>query len=611
MEVRRSVLDATLHEVVSRAGSETMFAGIPDGKQQLSVFSTDTAVGRRPARLRVRQNAPRKFVSVKIQAQPGQLDTVVSALSDMEVQVRSFGPQVLLADVPIARLAELAALGGVTRIEAPRQFYHRMNEALGPISNANLAMTQHPDLHGEGVIVGIVDSGIDWKHEDFRNESGKTRLELLIHAQEGEEPMTCLCETYSADQINEALATGLGVPHGDPHGHGTHCASIAAGNGSALADKRYSGVAPQATLMGARLDSLSDVNIIDSIRRIFAAAGDRPAVVNLSLGSNIGPHDGTSAIENVIAQETGPGRIIVVAAGNEARDRIHFGGTLVENQDLDIEFTIRDELQAISLWVPRGDEITAVALIDHDDNSFPISGSEQNTTNGAFLGWLNVDPVNGDFNVELRIAANSIGRRWKLRLSAGAVLNGKVHAWAETWIDPGAARAGIFMLQHSPEFTLGMPGTEERAIVVGALTSRESILPDGSSLPGLRQGNLAPFSSHGPTRMGVQRPDVVAPGQWIVAAMAANSSASESDDFEDRRLPGGKYISFQGTSMSTPFVTGVIALMLQREPHLTPEEIRLRLRASAIRDTDTGGVWNSGFGYGKVDVQALLNYALA
>ena len=611
MDIKSSPLDAVLREVMELRGEGDLFSEIPEGlTSSLAAIPDASRTLRRPAEALRRRSAPRETVTVKVLARPGHMEAMVVQITDIGVLVRSAGPQVLLADVPVAALETLSALDGVARVEAPRRYYHRMDLARADISGVQVAWDQDSNLRGEGVVVGIVDSGVDWRHPDFRHANGDTRLEMLIHAREGEDTMTCLCDTYTVTQINDALLGNTGtVPHGDPHGHGTHCASIAAGNGLAETDTRYAGVAPEATLMGARLDNLSDVNIIDSIRRIFAAAGDRPAVVNLSLGSHYGAHDGTSAIENVIAKETGPGRIVVVAAGNEAQDRIHFEGQLVENGHLDVDFTIRDELQQFDIWIPRGDRLTDLTLIDPFDNATSFADGIYETPAGAFRADLNIDPVNGDQNIVLVLAAGSLGRRWKLRISAGKVLNGEIHAWAATLRDPNASRDGIFMFQRSSDYTLGMPGTAERAIVVGALTSRESVLPSGVVRPDLTSGAVAPFSSRGPSRIGLQRPDIAAPGQWIVAALASDSLFSASDDFASRRLPGGRYISSQGTSMATPFVTGVIALMLQKEPELTPEDIRLRLRATATRDAQTSAVWNTGFGYGKINVPALLRYA--
>jgi len=607
METRTSALDSILNEISRLGGAGNMFASLRSSQEPAPEQGLEALGLRRRASTRTRLPAPKNLVTAKVIALPSKVATIRKAIEDMSGQVLSSGPEVIIANVPVDRLSDLGSLKGVTRAEAPRRFYHRMDEARGDISRVDIALDQHPTLRGEGVVVGIIDSGIDWKHQDFLNSDGKTRIETFIHGQTDDDPLVCQCNQYSEDQINAALSGSIVIPQGDPHGHGTHCASIAAGNGFARFDRKFAGVAPMATLMGARLDDLTDANIIESIRRIFAQAGGRPTVINLSLGGHFGPHDGTSAIENVISRETGPGKIVVVAAGNEAEDRIHYQGQLVEDEDLDIEFTIRDEVQAMTVWIPRGDTFSA-SLVEPDGTVTPLTGAEQHTANGAFLSDLSIDQINGDTNLALLVAANMIGRRWKLRLHAESVISGEVHAWAETWENPNAARDKIFMSESSPNYSLGMPGTEERAIVVGSLTSRTSILPDGISIPGLIKGRLSPFSSHGPTRTGVHRPDIVAPGQWIVAAMAHNSMASEADAFKNRRLDDGDYISFQGTSMATPFVTGVIALMLQQEPQLTPEDIRLRLRATAHRDADTGAVWNPGYGQGKLNVEALLNY---
>jgi subtilisin family serine protease len=109
--------------------------------------------------------------------------------------------------------------------------------------------------------------------------------------------------------------------------------------------------------------------------------------------------------------------------------------------------------------------------------------------------------------------------------------------------------------------------------------------------------------------MGDLRPDIAAPGQYITAALAAKSDLANDSRLASRRDPSNSYITIQGTSMAAPFVSGVIALMLQREPKLDPTEIKRRLRATARRDGITGRVWHQGFGYGRIDVAELLKYA--
>lgn len=146
--------------------------------------------------------------------------------------------------------------------------------------------------------------------------------------------------------------------------------------------------------------------------------------------------------------------------------------------------------------------------------------------------------------------------------------------------------------------------------MVGSFVSKNRIQTDDGELvaTGLTPGQLSPFSSHGPSRIGVQKPDIAAPGQYITAALSNNSEMATRPDYLPRHHPTPGYITIQGTSMATPFVAGVIALMLEREPTLGPEEIQRRLRITARRDGDTARVWGTGFGYGKIDVAALLDY---
>lgn len=606
LKERHSALDSGLYELAQAAEPGDLIISDSFARPQASAEMTLEAAPRtRGPATRPPAVVPTEKVTVKLVTGAGDAEAMMPALADIGVEIVSRGPEVLLANVPVDRLQALGEVPGLRRAEQARRLEFRLDAARGPVSRADAALAQHPTLRGQGVVVGVVDSGVDWRHDDFRKPDGRTRMEMFVHAVNTNGSDTF--SQFSATDIDAALSGSGGVPDGDLNGHGTHCASIAAGNGRAAPGAQFHGIASEAVLMGVRSDTLHDTHIIEGIRRVFANAGNRPAVVNLSLGGHFGPHDGTSALENVISRETGPGRIVVVAAGNEAQDRIHFEGRLVAGQPLDIEFTIRDAVQYLDVWIPRGDEAD-ITVIDPDGTETVPTGAVQQTPAGDFRADLRVDQLNRDVNLFLAVAGRQTGRRWRLRLTAQTVVQGVVHAWALT--QDSRRSSGIFMSQTSPRHSIGMPATEERAITVASLVSRASVLPGGPAVSGLTVGALSPFSSHGPARLGAQRPDIAAPGQHIVAALAAGSSLATDPAFAARRLPGGKYISIQGTSMATPFVTGVIALMLQQEPNLAPEDVQLRLRATAQRDADTGAVWNPGFGYGKIDVEALLNYML-
>ena len=607
MKIRTSALDGGLYELTHASNETDVFLSDGFEQAQSTIPYMNTPGQKRGPASRPSATIPDNLLTVKVLTALGKGKDALDKLRELEpeIDIIDINSDAFLVNLPKNRLEKLGEIESIKRAEAPRRLHFCLDKARGTATGTDVALTNLPDLRGSGVVVGVMDSGLDWRHEDFLEaDLSSSRVELFVHAvhNKGKDQYT----EHNKSDIESAIQGQSIVPQGDLNGHGTHCASIAAGNGQASSNAKYRGVAPGATLMAVRSDTLHDTHIAYAIKRIFDAAGDRPAVINLSLGGHWGAHDGTAFLENVIEKQSGPGRIVVVASGNEAEDRIHFNGQLVQGQNLDIEFTIRDGLQYINTWIPRGDDVD-IFVIDPNGNQHVPTGSVQAISEGSFRADLRIDRVNRDVNLIVAVAANQLGRRWRIRLVGRQIVNGMIHAWAST-NKPNLAR-GIFMSQRSQDFTIGMPATEERAISVGSFVTRQEDAPNGTLVPGATVGGISPFSSRGPTRIGVQRPDITAPGQHIVAALAAGSEMATSPNLQARRLSGGKYISIQGTSMATPFVTGVIALMLEQEPSLTPEDIRIRLRATASRDSTTGPGWNSTFGYGKINVGALLNYS--
>ncbi len=517
----------------------------------------------------------------------------------------SFGPEVVVATIEALRVRELGEQHWLRRAEIGRPLSARLDEARGPITGLSAAVARH-SLSGQDVVIGVIDTGVDWRHRDFRNEAG-TRIEYFAHAWTKPAGPSTYVHFGAADIDQELGASPPGkVPHGDPVGHGTHCASIAAGNGRTLAG-RYSGVAPNATIAAVRSDGLMTDHISRGIKEIFELAGDRPAVISLSLGGHHGAHDGTSALERTIATESGPGRIVVAAAGNEASDGIHWFGMLREEQELLIPFVVRDEKwQFVDVWVRREDEVD-VRLQGPDGALLDANGSTHATPYGRVESVWREDDDNLDQNLALYFTDAIPNQRWMVRITPRAVVSGDVHAWAGT-LSPANA-VSIF---DAPDTTccVGIPGTADRAITVASIVSRARIEgPNGThTLDGLTVGALSDFSSRGPTRHGLLKPDIAAPGQYVTAALASDSHYLKGKPYRGLHHPSREYLSLQGTSMATPFVAGVIALLLERRPHLTPEDVAMRLRVTARRDRVTGRVWNPGFGHGCIDVEAFLDF---
>ncbi len=597
---RRTTLDGAL-TLKARMGAD------PDLGQQETVraFAEQSLSGSDSPATR-----PGERLTVKLLVRNGEMARAREAVESQGGEVlagnapRPDGPglPVLLATVPLDALVAMDDSDAILRIEAARPLHLLLDQARGPATGLDVALGRHP-LTGAGVVIGVVDTGVDWRHPDFQGPAGGTRIERFVHAHLVAGTEESRFDVYSREQIDQALGgTGV-VPAGDPQGHGTHCASIAAGTGAGSGGL-LRGVAPGAALVATRAEPLLDTHIIRGIRETFDAAGDRPAVVNLSLGGHVGPHDGTSAIENEIARLSGPGRIVVVAAGNEGTDQIHASGRLVPGTDLVIPFRIDGtEVQFADVWIPRGDDVDV--FVETPDGTLTVpDGTVHQTPFGLFQADFVEDQGNRDQNLFLAVAQARANDLWALRIRPLQVLHGEVHAWAgpSAFLFPGAS---------SPQYSLGMPGTEERAVVVGSCVSRNRFATVGGEVVSdLRVGQLSPFSSHGPGRYGAQKPDIAAPGQFITAALAAGSEFDTNPRYAARRSPvgPGAYITIQGTSMATPFVAGVVALLLEREPLLTPEEIHQRLRITAGRDAETGTVWNSGFGFGRLDVEALLDY---
>jgi subtilisin family serine protease len=277
-------------------------------------------------------------------------------------------------------------------------------------------------------------------------------------------------------------------------------------------------------------------------------------------------------------------------------------------EDLLLPFRIGESnAQYIEVWIPRGDEVD-IDIETPDKTLYKPDGNVYTTQHGILFADYLRNELNRDLNLAIKITNGHPEDPWAIRLRPLGILHGEVHAWAET----SSLRTSFNLFSaSSSNCTVCMPATEERALTVGSLISRSQLVEatdKEEEPPYLIPGEVSPFSSLGPTRSGLQKPDVVAPGQYVTAALAAGSKFEIEPGLEINRRGDGRYITLQGTSMAAPFVAGAVALLLEREPMLTPEEIRRRLYATAVRDKNTGRVWNPEFGSGKLDVRALLEY---
>jgi len=528
--------------------------------------------------------------------------------------VGSVTGNIATAYLPLSELDHLAAVPEIKHIEASRMYYISNDIGL-PDANVDQVWNGSPAYTGDGVLVGIIDTGIDWEHEDFRNADGSTRIKALwdLHI-DGDPPAGYTYGTeYTETEINNALDGAGTVTEKDYGSHGTHVAGTAAGNGRASGGQ-YSGVAFEADLLIAKAadrGGFSDNHTIDSMNYLVnkAQALGQPIVINMSLGGRRIPHKKTTGQEQVVDDLSGAGVVFCISAGNDREGHLHHSASANNGT---INFYIHTynpiggnyDKALVGIWVDGNTSptVTVAGLEAPPGELVTASGSIgtiqiDNAQNG-------VDPNNGDKEITIYIGDGegvdpSVGT-YPIVLSGGS---GTAHAWRYY------SSMQAFFPDSDNSYSLGMPGTAREAITVAAYKTRNSwpsMVGEASyqgSWGDQPVGDIAPFSSLGPTRDEREKPDIAAPGMAIISCYSRYADPPLADHLI---LNGGQYCAMQGTSMSSPLTSGIVALLLEKNGSLTAAQVKEALRNTAVTDDFTGGIWNNIFGAGKVDAQAAI-----
>jgi len=517
-------------------------------------------------------------------------------------------------------------------------------------------------LAGRGVVMGVVDTGIDITHPGFLDADGKSRIAWLltlglprgVHA-DIESRLGCdridvgTCAVWSGSELDEVMAAGdIPTELRDFSGHGTHVAGIAAGNGRSrgtqgTAETKYVGMAPEATLVVAASGSLggfSDPNILRGTTFVFDRADSMalPAVANLSLGGDFGSHDGTSVLEKALASLVGddhPGRAIVISAGNS-------GGLIpIEGDDTGIHTEVRVRPSSavrvpfiasapagggVFIWVTmrEGDEV-AVGVEGKDGETWvdPVEPGDEagyEGDDGSKVGVINnVVDTRSDLTADSNGAVIAIQGKFAAKgVELAVTLEGEGDA--QLWIAPSGFSFGLFR-RGLTEGTISVPATHPRLLAVGSSISRvewDDIAGNTLSAGALGEADLdgiSDFSSCGPTATGVPKPEIVAPGQFIASAMSADAdpavfssgifSATCPSDSPSCLVVDEAYALSAGTSMSSPVVAGAIALLFGKDATLTQGRVTELLQTGARRLQGPVGVETQA-GPGSLDMLGSL-----
>lgn len=503
---------------------------------------------------------------------------------------------VTLKESDISKLSEVPQ---IEYIEKPKRLYFevvngRRVSCINSVQSTRFFQGESGGpLFGSGVLVAILDSGINYELPDFRKIDGSTRiLRLWDQTISGNPPAGYYIGTeYTKDQINAALEGEENlVLSRDGSGHGTAVAGIAAGNGRGAAGE-FRGVASESELLIVKLGNARaggfprTTELMQALNYVVEVAEEQnmPLAVNLSIGNTYGSHDGTSLLERFIDDISGYGRtVICVGSGNEGNSAGHTSGRVGKEQVEVIQLAVqqREPTLSVQIWKSYVDEIGIEIFAPSGERMGPIRqelGPQRfqlgETELLLYYGKPSPYSVNQEIYIEFLPLQQYVDSGvWRILLEPQRVVDGTYEMWLPS---QSTLNIGTAFLYPTPALTLTIPSTAHRVITVGAYDARTL--------------TYASFSGRGGNG---QKPDLVAPGVGVRTVTA-----------------NGTYQEVSGTSFATPFVTGGAALLMEwgivngEDEFLYGEKVKAYLHRGARPLPGFVEYPNTEIGYGALCVR--------
>ena len=530
-----------------------------------------------------------------------------SGLGGERIQVVPLLGGYAVVTLPETEIATYSVREQIEFIEKPKRLYfetfeEREASCILPVQNGADGLT------GKGTLVGIVDSGVDYFHPDFRNEDGSTRiLRLWDQSVAGNPPENYVSGTeYTKEEIDEALTLGETegrrlVPSGDFSGHGTAVLGIAAGNGRA-SEGVNRGVAYRSDLLVVKMGNPREnsfprtTELMEGIDYLIRQAVKmrKPMVINISFGNNYGSHRGDSLLENYIDTVAAMGRtVIVTGTGNNGSQPWHAGGILQQGKTEEIQLAVGafEPTLNVQLWKDYEDEMEIYLESPSGERIGPLYerlGPQRHLLENTELLIYYGKPGPYQLSQEIYIDFIPVGNYvdsgvWKVLLSGKHVRSGQYFLWL-----PGGnvLNRGTGFYFPRAVGTLTIPSTAGKVISVGAYDSRQNAYAD--------------FSGRGSQFLPIRKPDLAAPGVSITAP-----------------VPGGGYATVTGTSFAAPFVSGSAALLMEwgivkgNDPFLYGEKVKAYLRKGAQSVGGYEEYPNVEVGWGRLCLAESIPYGIS
>lgn len=575
-----------------------------------------------------------EILNVLVLAKPNQ-----DIKFDDEVFVKYKVGNIYSINASIAAIMKIAQQKSCIRIEYSQQHLKPMDDTalvrnrVIHVHNGTIPLPQSYD--GTGVLIGLIDTGIDFTHPDLKNVDGSSRVKYLWDMNKPFAVNTPTPFGYGQEWNNTQIDLGQANAHSDAanYGHGTASAGIAAGNGFAI--NKHKGIAPKSDIMMVALNfGSSNYVMVDAIQYLVNKAQqlNMPLVINASVGNYYGSHDGTDLETQLINSLVGniSGRTLIASAGNAGNIKFHVG---YNTSALDTNFTWLKSSSNILYTTEYADTnqvkdvkfnigvnnigFNNLGSIGFKPYNYAINTVKKDTIfhNAHRIGIVeSVASINsfGVYELSLRIIADSANYLWRIEHTG----NGRIDAWDFNFVTNNIPSQNQFPFikkyikadtlqticsgfQCSPHvITVGNYVNLKQYKDVNNVTRYTTELP----------GQIAQNSSVGPTRQNAIKPDIAASGNSIFAASDAATLASFTSMFPNTVLQGGYHKQSGGTSASAPVVAGIAALYFQKNPTATSTELLQAITNCAYNDNYTTlALPNYRWGYGKIDAfQTLL-----